>query len=58
VERVGISPTIAAEVAALPSTVHRDPADRIIIATARVLGCELLTQDLRIIESGVVATVP
>ena len=57
VQRVGISPAIAAEVAALPSTVHRDPADRIIIATARVLGCELLTHDRRIVESGVVTTV-
>jgi len=57
VQRVGISPAIAAEVAALPSTVHRDPADRIIIATARVHGCKLLTHDRRIVESGVVTTV-
>jgi len=57
VQRVGISPAIAAEVAALPSHVHRDPADRIIIATARVLGCALLTSDQRIIDAGVVRTV-
>ena len=56
VQRVGISPAIAAEVAALPSTVHRDPADRIIIATARVLGCQLLTHDRRIVDAGVVTT--
>ncbi len=57
VQRVGISPAIAAEVAALPSHVHRDPADRIIIATARVLGCTLLTSDRRIIDAGIVPTV-
>lgn len=57
VQRVGISPAIAAEVAALPSHVHRDPADRIIIATARVFGCALLTSDRRIIDAGVVRTV-
>jgi PIN domain nuclease of toxin-antitoxin system len=54
VMRVGISPAIAAEVAALPSTFHRDPADRIIVATARVLGATVLTSDRRIIESGIV----
>jgi len=57
VEMVGITPAIAAEVSALPSRVHRDPADRIIIATARVLGCTLLTLDRRIIDADVVATV-
>jgi PIN domain nuclease of toxin-antitoxin system len=57
IQRVGISPAIAAEVAALPSHVHRDPADRIIIATARVLGCTLLTSDRRIIDAGIVPTV-
>lgn len=36
-QRVGISPTIAAAVAALPSSFHRDPADRIIVASAQVL---------------------
>jgi PIN domain nuclease of toxin-antitoxin system len=54
VRRVGISPAIAAEVAALPDTFHRDPADRILVATARVLGATLLTQDRRIAEAGIV----
>ncbi|MCY4327363.1 MAG: type II toxin-antitoxin system VapC family toxin [Rhodobacteraceae bacterium] len=31
VERVGISPEIAAEISNLPATFHRDPADRILI---------------------------
>ncbi len=56
VQRVAISPAVAAEVAALPSTFHRDPADRIIVASARTVGATLLTRDRLIIESGLVAT--
>jgi PIN domain nuclease of toxin-antitoxin system len=56
VRRADISPSIAAEVASLPSTFHRDPADRIIVATARILGATLATSDQRIIDSGLVAT--
>lgn len=56
VARVGISPSIAAEVAALPDTFHRDPGDRVIVASARVLGATLLTQDRRILEAGLVPT--
>ena len=57
VQRYGISPAIAAEVAALPASFHRDPADRILVATARVLGAALLTQDRRIIDAALVDTV-
>lgn len=57
VERVGISPAIAAEVAVLPPTFHRDPVDRILVATARVLGAALLTSDERIVDSAVVTTI-
>ena len=57
VRRYGISPAIAAEVAALPASFHRDPADRILVATARVLGATLLTQDRRIIDAALVDTV-
>jgi PIN domain nuclease of toxin-antitoxin system len=56
VQRIGISPAVAAEVAVLPSTFHRDPADRIIVASARVLGATLLTRDQRIIDAGLVPT--
>ena len=52
----GISPAIAAEVAALPDSFRRDPADGVLVATARVLGATLLTQDRRIVESGLVET--
>jgi len=57
VMRHGISPAVAAEIGELPSTFPRDPADRIIVATARVLGATLLTADRRIVTSGVVPTV-
>ena len=56
VRRQGISPAIAAELAALPDSFHRDPADRILVATARVFGATLLTRDRRIIEANLVET--
>lgn len=56
VRRVSITPAIAAEVAALPDSFHRDPGDRVIVATARVLGATLLTQDQRIIDARLVRT--
>ena len=56
VRRHGVSPAIASELAALPDSFHRDPADRILVATARVLGATLLTQDRRILDAGVVDT--
>jgi PIN domain nuclease of toxin-antitoxin system len=48
---VPISPAIAAAVAALPAAFHRDPADRIIVATCRVLGAPLATRDRLILKS-------
>lgn len=57
VRRQGISPAIASEIAALPDWFHRDPADRVIVATARTLGATVLTRDRRIVESGLVQTI-
>ena len=56
VQRISITPAIAAEVAALPDSFHRDPGDRVIVATARVLGATLLTQDRKIIDAELVRT--
>ncbi len=56
VRRIGISPAIAAEVASLPDSFHRDPADRVLVATSRILGGTLLTLDSRIIDSGLTPT--
>lgn len=36
---------------------HRDPADRLIAATARLLGCALVTRDGRLRDSDAVRTV-
>jgi PIN domain nuclease of toxin-antitoxin system len=47
-----ISARVAAEVARLPSRFRRDPADRLIVATARVLDRPLLTKDDAIRRSG------
>ena len=41
----GLSPSIAIESTRLPGTPRRDPADRILIATARLIGATLVTCD-------------
>lgn len=40
----------AAEAAFLPQPFHGDPADRLLVATARELGVPLVTRDSRILE--------
>lgn len=57
VRRLGISPSVAAEVAQLPTDFHRDPADRILVATARVHGASLMTRDQRIIAADIVPVI-
>ena len=57
VEAIDVTPAIAAEVARLPDSFHRDPADRLIVATARVLDCALLTNDSRIIRARLAHTI-
>ncbi|HET7237449.1 MAG TPA: type II toxin-antitoxin system VapC family toxin [Terrimicrobiaceae bacterium] len=49
-----VSVSVAIELAALPDTFHRDPADRTIVATARANGLPVLTRERRIIDSGLV----
>jgi PIN domain nuclease of toxin-antitoxin system len=51
---VGITPEIAAEIAVLPKWFHRDPADRVLVATCRVLQLPLLTRDRLILRSRLV----
>jgi PIN domain nuclease of toxin-antitoxin system len=48
----GLTPSVAIESTRLPGDLHRDPADRILIATARVLAATLVTCDERIIDYG------
>jgi PIN domain nuclease of toxin-antitoxin system len=52
-----LSPEISVESTRLPGEFHRDPADRIIVATARIYNCPLLTADGRIIEYPYVKTI-
>jgi PIN domain nuclease of toxin-antitoxin system len=49
VQVVPLSPVIAIESTVLPPPFHKDPADEIIVATARVLGCPLVTYDGKIL---------
>jgi PIN domain nuclease of toxin-antitoxin system len=44
-----LTPRIALEATRLPPGFHRDPADQIIVATARWHNCPLLTVDERIL---------
>ena len=48
---------IALESCNLPGKFHKDPADRIIVATARVSRSQLITKDQKIIEYPHVTTV-
>jgi len=49
-EELAMSREIAAEAYALPGEFHRDPADRILVATARRESLTLLTADARILS--------
>lgn len=49
-----VTPAIAAEVARLPDTFQRDPADRLIVASCRALGLRLVTRDRAITQARLV----
>ena len=51
---LAVSVSVAIELAELPDTFHRDPADRAIVATARAHGLRVLTRDRKIIDSRLV----
>ena len=50
VQLLELTPRIAIASTRLPGDFHRDPADQIIVATARVYNLELLTVDERILK--------
>jgi PIN domain nuclease of toxin-antitoxin system len=52
-----LTPEIAIESTQLPGEFHRDPADQIIVATARRHDCPLVTSDRRILAYPHVKTV-
>jgi PIN domain nuclease of toxin-antitoxin system len=52
---------VAIESVELPGDIHADPADRMLIATARLNGWTIATRDDRILrygEAGYVSTIP
>ncbi len=49
---VPLTPEIAIESYALPGRFHDDPADRMIVGTARVTGATLVTRDRAILRYG------
>jgi PIN domain nuclease of toxin-antitoxin system len=51
-QTVNLSPEISVESCQLPGGFHSDPADRIIVATARIYGFTLLTEDQLILDYG------
>ena len=52
-----LTPEIAIESTQLPGKFHRDPADQIIVATARIYNCRLVTSDNKILRYSHVETV-
>lgn len=54
---IELTPEIAIESTRLPGEFHRDPADQIIVATARVHDCPLVTSDERILDYPHVKTI-
>ncbi len=57
VQLIALTPEIAIESTRLPGEFHRDPADQIIVATARVYGCSLVTSDEKILKYPHVTTI-
>ncbi|MGB3405354.1 MAG: type II toxin-antitoxin system VapC family toxin [Microcoleaceae cyanobacterium] len=45
-----LTPNICVESTQLPGKFHRDPADQMIVATARVYDCSLVTMDSKILS--------
>jgi len=45
-----LTPKIAVESTQLPDNFHSDPSDQIIVATARVYNCPLVTYDTKILN--------
>ena len=45
-----LTPAILCESVDLPDDFHKDPADRMIVATARIMQAKLLTRDKKILE--------
>ncbi len=58
VSLLDLTPKICVESTQLPGEFHRDPADQIIVATARIYDCPLVTMDNKILGYAHVQTQP
>jgi PIN domain nuclease of toxin-antitoxin system len=54
---VELTNDIAVESYSLPGDFHRDPVDRVLVATARTLGIKLVTADQQVLGYGHVTTI-
>lgn len=50
IQLLDLTPRIAVESTQLPGSFHNDPADQIIVATARTHGYQLLTADSKVLN--------
>jgi PIN domain nuclease of toxin-antitoxin system len=57
VQVIELTPEIATESTQLPGEFHKDAADQIIVATARVMKCKLVTSDEKILNYSHVKTI-
>ena len=53
VQLADLSPSILMDASFLPQSRLRDPADRVIAATARAMGCRIMTRDRPLLEYAV-----
>ena len=49
IREAALTPEIAVDASYLPGDLHGDPADRLLVATARHLGIPLVTRDAKLI---------
>ncbi len=49
IRSAALTPEITIDASFLPGDLHGDPADRLLIATARHLGVPIVTRDIKII---------
>ena len=50
IRKIDLTPEIVVESTQLPGTFHKDPSDQLIVATARILNCPLLSRDHKILD--------
>jgi PIN domain nuclease of toxin-antitoxin system len=50
IQLLDLTPRIAVESTRLPDSFHRDPADQLLVATARTFGCSIVTADEKILR--------